>query len=81
MSKAIINPSSSDYVLYINWDGFAYEWYRLVNSSYEGTPHINSLLEDGVNLGAIMGSVGFLPKAAIAKEPAAEKIEREPIAS
>ncbi|MGI2293478.1 alkaline phosphatase family protein [Paenibacillus sp. GXUN7292] len=48
MSKAIINPSSSDYVLYINWDGFAYEWYRLVNSSYEGTPHINSLLEDGV---------------------------------
>lgn len=55
----------------------------LPNSRIYPLPHSGhvSLLEDGVNLGAIMGAVGFLPKSAIAREPAAEEIQREPIAS
>ncbi|MBD2113011.1 MULTISPECIES: alpha/beta fold hydrolase [Cyanophyceae] len=55
----------------------------LPNSRIYPLPHSGhvSLLEDGVNLGAIMKAVGFLPQVAIAKEPTAEKIEREPIAS
>ncbi|MBD1872158.1 alpha/beta fold hydrolase [Nodosilinea sp. FACHB-131] len=55
----------------------------LPNSRIYPLPHSGhvSLLEDGVNLGAIMGAVGFLPKAAIAKESAAQEIQREPIAS
>lgn len=36
------------YVIYLNWDGFAYEWYRLVNESYGGTPNLNALLQKGV---------------------------------
>lgn len=40
-----------------------------------------SLLEDGVNLVAIMGAVGFLPKGAIAAEPTGKGIRPEPVAS
>lgn len=37
------------YVLYVNWDGFAYDWYELANSvEHAGTPTINGLLQNGV---------------------------------
>lgn len=36
------------FVIYINWDGFAYEWYRLANEAYGGTPQLNRMLQDGV---------------------------------
>lgn len=48
MSRQPLAQLDSRLVLYVNWDGFAYEWYRLVNTSYGGTPHINALLQDGV---------------------------------
>lgn len=39
--------SRPDFVIYINWDGFSYQWYEMVNASYAGTPHLNALLKDG----------------------------------
>ncbi|MFD0960006.1 alkaline phosphatase family protein [Paenibacillus chungangensis] len=48
--KSLLTLEVEDgYVLYVNWDGFAYDWYELANSpGYEGTPHINALLQNGV---------------------------------
>ncbi|MFD0959942.1 alkaline phosphatase family protein [Paenibacillus chungangensis] len=37
----------SRHVIYINWDGFAYTWYRMVNDHYSGTPHLNALIDNG----------------------------------
>jgi len=46
MNEAAVRPSA--HVLYVNWDGFAFEWYRMVNERYGGTPHLNALIRDGV---------------------------------
>lgn len=36
------------WVIYMNWDGFAYEWYRLANQAGRATPNLNALIRDGV---------------------------------
>lgn len=46
MSETVFRPSA--HVLYINWDGFAFEWYRMVNERYGGTPHLNAMIREGV---------------------------------
>ncbi|MGZ9585551.1 alkaline phosphatase family protein [Paenibacillus marinisediminis] len=39
----------SGYAIYINWDGFAYNWYELANTaSYTGTPTLNALIQEGI---------------------------------
>lgn len=45
---SVDRASRPDYVIYINWDGFAYTWYEMVNASYAGTPNLNALIQDGV---------------------------------
>lgn len=46
----ILSGGLPDCVLYINWDGFAYKWYEMVNEAYAGTPNLNALLADGTLL-------------------------------
>ncbi|CAG7608445.1 hypothetical protein PAESOLCIP111_01064 [Paenibacillus solanacearum] len=48
-SSERLKDHEDSYVLYINWDAFAYEWYRLANlASNGGTPNLNALIAEGV---------------------------------
>ncbi|WP_028547961.1 alkaline phosphatase family protein [Paenibacillus sp. UNC451MF] len=37
-----------NHVIYINWDGFAYAWYQLVQERYGGMPNLDALVKEGV---------------------------------
>lgn len=48
-ATSLASAAEPKYAVYINWDGFRYDYFTLANQPpYSGTPNINALLREGV---------------------------------